>query len=1561
MSFANSKDLTFVLKMRDRMSAGLKKSQQGFKSVGAEIRQAAKDAAFLSQTVMGVRFNLDAATQSALKFTQTMALRGATTGLTALASAAQLMTTTLAGTNILGVIKLGSAVGLLPKFMGNAAKAADVFSGKFEVIGKFLERLQVSKNPFLKFVGWTAAPIAQLGTMNLLLGKLRPLAETELKLFQKPMVIGPLITQLEAFTAKLSGDLMTGVDKASGGLITLYNRLDSLKKGFEAVTGPMGQTIFGLTTLFATMKGLGDLREFDKEFQNAFTVGGANMDFASGIKKQLADIALESGRRMPEVAAAFTIISGAGYEGEQALDILRKSAQGAAAGLGEISDVASFLMPVMKLYTDEVGDAEVASDKLLRAVQEGMGESKDFARNFGQVFGIARQAGVSFDELISATSTLTLSGMNASEAVTAMRQAITDAIGPSRQGLAILAKYGMTLEDMQRQVRDEGIVATVVAMEKKLSMLDFQRLFDQVQGRQGMLQLGNDLAEELAVTTKAVAEDSAGAMADAFETLQGSSFFAMERILTGINNLFIELGSFIAPSVNSALNFMADNYDLVRDAIKQVFVSLTGLFFLSKLGPMLADSLIGGFKLFGRVATAALDGVTIAANFMFNNLFRNVGDLIARVDDAVVASFKALASMFRQGTFFTNLRRVAVTALTGIQVAAVNTGRFIVLGLTNPMLAARIAAQALAGVLPAVARGIAAVGAAIKTAMGVALRTLGGILGFVIGMLLEFVLYIVMFGDQMEWTFSKVGGETVAWSDVMWGTFDWLGSQISVWVGFVMTKFQEWSDWLGPLIDGIVWLFMEMAKHFINVVTSMGNFIQFLVTAFNSLLGVVGDVVMSVIDLVMELVDVVTNLLGGIGKAIDSVFKGDFDAAGKAMADGVAQAFNPDRLTARFASIKNHGSEIGAAWSKAFNDSAHTTAMAAAGSWDSMVLARKAGRLARDKVGPDANGDGVVPGLPPPDDDGTGGPSKAQKDFDAVLLGLQTGIEETYRLVEANELWAASADAGTDNILKAATGYKGLFEDASHIARVEEIRNKLADDLMANGEGQQYLSEAALSMAVEQVGAEQKKVALGQLAYEQARRRTEIESKQVSGPGERAAALAALDKEFAGRRAAVNAQAAQITTTEQLARVETVRAGISGSIAGTERATEIIRGRVLGQARIQAAVEWKQRRDSELKLLSFTLMREEAERIAKVQQDPNLSPADREAEIAAIQREIEVRKERVKLNGFELLALKLSTAAEQKHRAVSDTIQKTRDTRQEIAVMRDLMGVRYESAIQYAVETARIEATAEARKKHGDAMGEEAQAYIASQMEMARTKVESDNKLPTFNEGVKKAMEDYAKQTADVGTAMGNTMVDAINGVSDAFAAFFMDQEFEWDQFATGIIKQIVRIIAQILVMKAIEAGMNLLVPGSGTAFTAAAAALNADGNVYGSAQKFAKGSAFANSIVASPTLFAFKNGGVPKMGMMGEAGPEAIIPLTRGRDGKLGVASSGGGGGQVVTVDARSNITINMTENSDPAAARKQSRDAAEMIKKVLDARNNEMEIKVQRAKARLNYGGRS
>ncbi|MBB3947177.1 phage-related minor tail protein [Rhizobium skierniewicense] len=106
-----------------------------------------------------------------------------------------------------------------------------------------------------------------------------------------------------------------------------------------------------------------------------------------------------------------------------------------------------------------------------------------------------------------------------------------------------------------------------------------------------------------------------------------------------------------------------------------------------------------------------------------------------------------------------------------------------------------------------------------------------------------------------------------------------------------------------------------------------------------------------------------------------------------------------------------------------------------------------------------------------------------------------------------------------------------------------------------------------------------------------------------------------------------------------------------------------------------------------------------------------------------------------------------------------------------------------------------------------------------------------------------------------------------------------------------------------------LSSAVSSLTSGAGSLFAFA------DGGVPGRVTPFADG-----GVVSSPTFFPM--GG--DMGLMGEAGSEAILPLKRGADGSLGVASAGGGGG--------TQIVFNVTA-SDAASFRRSEGQISAML----------------------------
>ncbi|HAT7542132.1 TPA: phage tail tape measure protein [Citrobacter freundii] len=207
---------------------------------------------------------------------------------------------------------------------------------------------------------------------------------------------------------------------------------------------------------------------------------------------------------------------------------------------------------------------------------------------------------------------------------------------------------------------------------------------------------------------------------------------------------------------------------------------------------------------------------------------------------------------------------------------------------------------------------------------------------------------------------------------------------------------------------------------------------------------------------------------------------------------------------------------------------------------------------------------------------------------------------------------------------------------------------------------------------------------------------------------------------------------------------------------------------------------------------------------------------------------------------------------------------------------------------------------------------------------------------------------DYASQSADL---VSNAMSGLVGNISDALAG----NKVDWEDWASSVLQSMQKIILNAMLVDSLRSASNsgffssiggMFGAGAGAAsgstpsgaYNSAASGikLNAKGGAYASESL----SAYSNSIVSTPTYFAFAKGA----GLMGEAGPEAIMPLTRSADGSLGVrmvgtpgATSGGG-------DTIIHQHFNISGNGDAAlkqamqeAARQGANDGAKQARQDL------------------------
>jgi TP901 family phage tail tape measure protein len=140
--------------------------------------------------------------------------------------------------------------------------------------------------------------------------------------------------------------------------------------------------------------------------------------------------------------------------------------------------------------------------------------------------------------------------------------------------------------------------------------------------------------------------------------------------------------------------------------------------------------------------------------------------------------------------------------------------------------------------------------------------------------------------------------------------------------------------------------------------------------------------------------------------------------------------------------------------------------------------------------------------------------------------------------------------------------------------------------------------------------------------------------------------------------------------------------------------------------------------------------------------------------------------------------------------------------------------------------------------------------------------------------------EARAERLKELYKGISSTIEEGIIGSMQAGIDSLIDGTKRLDESLKEIASGVLKEISNVLLRFAINSASKALFPK-----------LFADGSVFGAGGV----TAFASGgIVDSPTLFKFAQGGAMQNGLMGEAGPEAIMPLRRGADGRLGVDASG-------------------------------------------------------------------
>ncbi|MGK0703669.1 phage tail tape measure protein [Yokenella regensburgei] len=171
-----------------------------------------------------------------------------------------------------------------------------------------------------------------------------------------------------------------------------------------------------------------------------------------------------------------------------------------------------------------------------------------------------------------------------------------------------------------------------------------------------------------------------------------------------------------------------------------------------------------------------------------------------------------------------------------------------------------------------------------------------------------------------------------------------------------------------------------------------------------------------------------------------------------------------------------------------------------------------------------------------------------------------------------------------------------------------------------------------------------------------------------------------------------------------------------------------------------------------------------------------------------------------------------------------------------------------------------------------------------------------------YTAGFRRGTRNWIDSARDANNQMANFSTGLFDGMTDSLTSFVTTGKLSFRDFTTSVLADLAKISMRIALSSALQSIFGAAFSGGsgggGTpsgAYDSAAAGLKFDVNAKGGVYDSPSLSVYSGGVYNSPQVFAFAKGA----GVFGEAGPEAIMPLTRGADGSLGVRAVGAQGGQ--------------------------------------------------------------
>jgi len=341
------------------------------------------------------------------------------------------------------------------------------------------------------------------------------------------------------------------------------NSLWEFVKDFMKGTGLLISTVALFSTLTFGIKGLvTQTIDFNREFTQVRTLLDESKTDVAGIEKSILDMSGALGNASAIARGTYQMIS-SGQAPADALKNIGEAAMFAQGGQVALKDAVSVGTVVLNTYGEAAGGLGHVYDVLWQTIKDGITTAPELAHAMGRVIPMAKEAGLSVEELSASLAVMTQISGNTNETVTALRGILAAVMAPTKEASDEAQRLGLNFSTAA--IKAQGFSGWLQELFTKVKTGDgdMTKLFGSVEALNGIFQLGrNDLSNYTAEMQKM--DSVQGNNQANFEKWKESFQGAWESMKNKLQAIFIET---VLPLLKDVASWIGENSEKISNFV----------------------------------------------------------------------------------------------------------------------------------------------------------------------------------------------------------------------------------------------------------------------------------------------------------------------------------------------------------------------------------------------------------------------------------------------------------------------------------------------------------------------------------------------------------------------------------------------------------------------------------------------------------------------------------------------------------------------------------------------------------------------------------------------------------------------------------------------------------------------------------------------------------------------------------------------------------------------------------------------------------------------------------